>query len=187
MTLSDGILDPRVDTEAIVQQTNCIGTWGLGLAAGIATRFPYGCPYFARWQAARGKYARPTDRPWPGTIEARAPPGRQEGPIVINIHAHWAPGTGRRPCRIPPPPGFSDSRQDRLEWFATGLGGIAALQPPPASVAFPKYIGCGRGGGSWAHYGSLIEQWAHEHPDIEVKIVEWGNDPATRTPSQEQA
>ena len=177
VSLQDGILDAGVGTAAIVQQTNCIGTVGQGLAAGIANRYPYGCPYQGRGYMPNSKYARREDRPAPGTIEVRHPAGGQVGPTVINVHAQWAPGGNRRAPPVVPPAGTRDSSQDRIAWFAQGLRLIAALRPPPPSVAFPLGIGCCRAGGVWKRYDFMIRQWARENPDIKVKLIEWTGDP----------
>ena len=69
----------RVD--AIVQQSNCVGCDGRGLAAAIAEKLPYGDTYKDRrpMPPAR-KFAIPEDRAVPGSIAVRRGerPGRRE-------------------------------------------------------------------------------------------------------------
>ena len=74
-----GVLDPSIlsRVHAIVQQSNCVGCDGRGLAAAIAEKLPYGDTYKDRrpMPPAR-KFAIPEDRATPGTIAVR----RGDGP-----------------------------------------------------------------------------------------------------------
>eukprot|EP00664_Eupelagonemidae_sp_cell27_P006993 gene6993-3213_t len=77
----EGVLDAGLGFEAIVQQCNCIGCDCAGLAAGIAAKYPYGCPYAKRkGMKPENKFAVPFDRAAPGTIHVRRPPEGQDGP-----------------------------------------------------------------------------------------------------------
>jgi len=97
ITLPDGILDAKLleRVGAIVQQENCIGCDGRGLADAIAKKLPYGCSYKDRRRMPpANKFAVPDDRSTPGTIDVRMPPtalfGTNAGcPIVINLFAQW--------------------------------------------------------------------------------------------------
>ena len=78
LSLPGGVLDDAVlnRVAAIVQQNNCVGTDGKGLAAGVASKLPYGCPYASRRpMPPQNKFARLEDRAVPGTIEVRKAPG----------------------------------------------------------------------------------------------------------------
>ena len=83
-----GVLDPSVlaRVDAIVQQSNCVGCDGRGLAAAIAEKLPYGDTYKDRrpMPPAR-KFAIPEDRAVPGTIAVR----RGTGPVVVSLFAQF--------------------------------------------------------------------------------------------------
>ena len=42
----------------------------------------------------------------------------------------------------------------------------------PSSIAFPENIGCGRGGGDWETYRTMIERFARKNIHIRVAIVQ---------------
>lgn len=173
MVLAGGVLDDDLAVAAIVQQTNCIGTVGMGLAAGVAAKFPYGCPYAGRRLMPYGRFAVPEDRPLPGSIDVRPPHRLNAGPIVINMFAQWELGPALKYNRVPAPPGTTDSCQQREQWFSECIKAIDALGDLSPSIAFPHEIGCGLAGGRWAHYEDMIVRWAREHPGIEVTICWW--------------
>ena len=81
-----GVLDPTIlaRVDAIVQQSNCVGCDGRGLAAAIAEKLPYGDTYKDRrpMPPAR-KFAIPEDRATPGSIAVR----RGSGPAVVSLFA----------------------------------------------------------------------------------------------------
>ena len=83
-----GVLDPTIlaRVDAIVQQSNCVGCDGRGLAAAIAEKLPYGDTYKDRrpMPPAR-KFAIPEDRAVPGTIAVR----RGDGPAVVSLFAQF--------------------------------------------------------------------------------------------------
>ena len=83
-----GVLDPSIlsRVDAIVQQSNCVGCDGRGLAAAIAEKLPYGDTYKDRrpMPPAR-KFAIPEDRATPGTIAVR----RGNGPAVVSLFAQF--------------------------------------------------------------------------------------------------
>ena len=83
-----GVLDPTIlaRVDAIVQQSNCVGCDGRGLAAAIAEKLPYGDTYKDRrpMPPAR-KFAIPEDRATPGTIAVR----RGNGPAVVSLFAQF--------------------------------------------------------------------------------------------------
>ena len=83
-----GVLDPSIlsRVDAIVQQSNCVGCDGRGLAAAIAEKLPYGDTYKDRrpMPPAR-KFAIPEDRATPGSIAVR----RGSGPAVVSLFAQF--------------------------------------------------------------------------------------------------
>ena len=83
-----GVLDPSIlsRVDAIVQQSNCVGCDGRGLAAAIAEKLPYGDTYKDRrpMPPAR-RFAIPEDRAVPGSIAVR----RGNGPAVVSLFAQF--------------------------------------------------------------------------------------------------
>ena len=84
-----GVLDPSIlaRVDAIVQQSNCVGCDGRGLAAAIAEKLPYGDTYKDRrpMPPAR-KFAIPEDRAVPGSIAVRR---GNNGPAVVSLFAQF--------------------------------------------------------------------------------------------------
>lgn len=171
--MPDGVLDRSVHAAAIVQQLNCIGCDGRGLAAGVANTFPYGCSYKERTPEPGKRFAEAKDRAEPGTIDVRRPPSNGDGPIVINCFAQWELGAAGKYNRIQAPTGTSDTREQRERWFRSCLQRIGELRPLPSPIAFPREIGCGLAGGIWSHYEAMLQEFASAHPDCEVLIVRW--------------
>ena len=177
LALPDGVLDEGGVLSrfaAIAQQSNCVGCDGRGLADAIAKKLPYGCPYKDRRRMPpANKFAVADDRATPGTIDVRKPPpglfGSSRRPLVVCMFAQWEMGLPLKYNRVTPAP--HDSRQAREGWFARCLDAIAALRPPPESIAFPHQIGCGLAGGEWSRYEQMLLQFAEENPSIHVAIV----------------
>ena len=177
ITLPDGILDAKLleRVGAIVQQENCIGCDGRGLADAIAKKLPYGCSYKNRRRMPpANKFAVPDDRSTPGTIDVRKPPTALSGtnagcPIVINLFAQWGMGAPGKYNRVSPAPP-SDSARTREYWFRDCLHAIAQINPPLESIAFPYKIGCGLAGGNWVAYEAMIFEFAAMCPMTQVII-----------------
>jgi hypothetical protein len=175
LTLQGGIVDSNIrdHAEAIVQQLNCIGVNGRGLAKAVADKFPYGCSYAGRARSDKWGIAAPGSFAVPGSIDVRRPsrPGRQ--PLVVNFFSQWEMGAPLKynRAKAPGPPHVQDSAAQRESWFAQCLAQLSSLQPRPASVAFPYLIGCGLGGGSWASYRSMIAAFARDNPSISVLVI----------------
>jgi hypothetical protein len=178
LDLPGGVLDDAVldRVEAICQQNNCVGCDGRGLAEGVARKLPYGCPYSERRSMPpQHKFAVPDDRAVPGTIEVRAPQPAQRGrgrPLVIAMYAQFEMGGPNKYKRVQPMP-VDDGAATREQWFAMCLEAIGRLDPPPASLAFPREIGCGLAGGSWPRYLAMIEAFARTNPRIQVLVCRW--------------
>ena len=156
---------------------NCVGVDGRGLAAGVAAKLPYGCPYADRrpMPPAR-RFAVPEDRATPGTIEVRKAPaavlGAPSRPSVICLYAQFEMGGPDKYKRVTPMPP-SDGKAAREGWFRQCLAAIAQLSPPPSSVAFPHEIGCGLAGGDWPRYDAMLKAFADANPSMEVLVVRW--------------
>ena len=179
LSLPGGVLDDLVlgRVSAIAQQNNCVGVDGKGLAAGVAAKLPYGCPYASRRpMPPANRFAVPEDRATPGTIALRKAPAAVFGvasrPDVICIFGQWEMGGPDKYQRVTPRPA-SDGAAAREGWFREALTAIAHLSPRPASVAFPREIGCGLAGGNWTRYERMLEEFATAHPQIEVLVVRW--------------
>lgn len=173
VTMAGGVLDTALRVEAIVQQTNCVGTDCKGLASAVQERLRYGCPYLARKQD-RSRPGFAETPAVPGTIEARRPPRVQDGPVVINFNAQWEKGAPKPSPRVQLPSGRGpETAEMREAWFARCLDELSRLPAMPSSIAFPHLIGCGLARGSWARYESMIRAWARRHPTTRVLIVVW--------------
>ena len=148
-----GVLDPSIlsRVDAIVQQSNCVGCDGRGLAAAIAEKLPYGDTYKDRrpMPPAR-KFAIPEDRAVPGSIAVR----RGDGPAVVSLFAQFEMGPAMKYRRVRPEPAGGDTKVNRLRWFKEGLTKLAA--EGFRRVAFPHEIGCALAGGSWSEYEAAI-------------------------------
>jgi len=175
LTLQGGVVDRNIcdHAEAIVQQLNCIGVNGRGLAKAVADAFPYGCSYAARARSDRWGIAAPSSFAVPGSIDVRRPPRPGRQPTVINLFSQWEMGAPLKYNRVHTPgaPHVQDSAAQREAWFAQCLERLSGLDPRPASLAFPYLIGCGLGGGSWESYQGMIGAFARQHPTISVLIV----------------
>ena len=166
-----GVLDPTIlaRVDAIVQQSNCVGCDGRGLAAAIAEKLPYGDTYKDRrpMPPAR-KFAVPEDRATPGSIAVR----RGDGPAVVSLFAQFEMGPAMKYRRVRPEPAGGDTKVNGLRWFREGLEKLAA--EGFRRVAFPHEIGCALAGGSWSEYEAAIADYGAANPGVEILIVTWG-------------
>ena len=166
-----GVLDPTIlaRVDAIVQQSNCVGCDGRGLAAAIAEKLPYGDTYKDRrpMPPAR-KFAVPEDRATPGSIAVR----RGDGPAVVSLFAQFEMGPAMKYRRVRPEPAGGDTKANRLRWFKEGLAKLAA--EGFRRVAFPHEIGCALAGGTWSEYEAAIAAYGAANPEVEILIVTWG-------------
>ena len=166
-----GVLDPSIlsRVDAIVQQSNCVGCDGRGLAAAIAEKLPYGDTYKDRrpLPPAR-KFAIPEDRAVPGSIAVR----RGDGPAVVSLFAQFEMGPAMKYRLVRPEPAGGDTKVNRLRWFKEGLAKLAA--EGFRRVAFPHEIGCALAGGTWSEYEAAIAAYGAANPEVEILIVTWG-------------
>ena len=163
-----------------MQQTNCIGLRGVGLAAQITLVYPYGNPYSRRVpQRPRSTVCDAASRSLPGTIvvcharNSDKPKSEVQettielvevaagtGPVVINCMAQKNPGRPRS----------GDDRAMRLVWMQTCLQKVARI-PGLKSLGIPYYCGCGLAGGLWPDYYGLFTDFARANPRVAVTIV----------------
>ena len=166
-----GVLDPSIlaRVDAIVQQSNCVGCDGRGLAAAIAEKLPYGDTYKDRrpMPPAR-KFAIPEDRAVPGSITVR----RGDGPAVVSLFAQFEMGPAMKYRRVRPEPAGGDTKVNRLRWFKEGLAKLGG--EGFRRVAFPHEIGCALAGGTWSEYEAAIADYGAANPEVEILIVTWG-------------
>ena len=119
----------------IVHQGNCETTTAKGLARHLFQRFPKAAIVY-----------RPGNVRVPGTIQLID--------RIVTLFGQHRPG---RPSR-------TETAAQRETWFAEGLAALTVLVRPGESVAFPYQIGCGLGGGDWAHYAAMIDAFAAALP-----------------------
>lgn len=180
VVLPDGVVDARIGelAQAIVQQLNCIGVNGRGLAKAVATAFPYADAYATRQPSGTWGVAAAASFSRPGSIDVCRPAGRFAGPVVLNMYSQWEMGAPLKYNRVPAPGSLPDSLEQRERWFQECLDAVSRVDPLPTSIAFPMHIGCGLGGGRWQNYERMIHAFAANHPHVSVLIVKQGNAPS---------
>lgn len=175
--LPDGVVDASIGdvADAIVQQLNCIGVSGRGLAKAVATAFPYADSYAEREKSSKWGIAQAGSFARPGSIHVRRPHATgAAGPVVFNLFSQWEMGAPLKYNRVPTPDALRDSREQRELWFEECLDEVSRTSPLPKSIAFPVNIGCGLGGGRWENYERMIRAFAAKHPAVSVLIVKQG-------------
>jgi len=145
-----------------------------GIAKAIYGKYPDANPYTKR-------DSDPTKIDEPGTAFLHKP--------VLNLYAQFAPG---KPVSLDGVPGSkwekqfvtarekgllavaaADSTEERLKWFKQCLDTLPNELQGPASIAFPKGIGCGLAGGKWEDYLAAIEDFAAANPRFRIVIYEF--------------
>ena len=150
----------------LVQQSNCLTMYGKGLALALSKKFSYADLYGKRTSVGGKNLATKDTRGVPGTLEVlKDPTGK--GPQIACLLAQWAPGKGK--YRYPGP--YKDTKDDRLQWFSSGLLKLAEYMETEGlvEVAFPYKIGCGLAGGDWKLYEALLVRFA-EDTGFETKV-----------------
>jgi hypothetical protein len=147
----------KVNAYAVVQQTNARSTGAVVdcLAARMHREFPLSNTYYSKGHERYHKRI-------PGQLSThstcQSPGARIQ--VVVNIVGQDFPGG----------PSLSEPPARRLRWFRQGLRALAVNKSLP-SVAFPKGIGCGIGGGDWRRYREAIKEFATACPEVQVFIV----------------
>lgn len=148
----------EVSADCIVQQCNCVTLNAQGLAAGIASRYPY-ADLYARRSGKNASCATPATQDAPGTCILARPPPNVTGPVVACLMAQIAPGKPSSSARKYGVSPGTDNTKCRLQYFKSALNELAhACQAERWKlVAFPFRIGCGLAGGSWPDYLAMLE------------------------------
>lgn len=149
------IIDPTFIREYaidyIVHQCNCTTTYALGLARSIFDEFPEANTYINENTALR-----------------RVPGGIHIIGKIVNLYGQIRPGKPSVKCE-------NDSYLNRLEYFNRGLNALASvINGVDATIAVPKYIGCGLAGGDWNKYLARLEELEICHPNISIVICDRG-------------
>jgi hypothetical protein len=97
--------------------------------------------------------------------DPKGPHGQKAATTIVSIYGQRYGGK---------PGGERDSSAAREKYFKSGLGDIKRQVPDLKSIAFPKKIGCGIGGGDWRTYKTMIHEFARDMPGCTVYIVSLG-------------
>ena len=143
------------DCNYICHQVNCQGVMGSGVAKQIKERWP---EVYEAYQEKHARYKRVglNQNDMLGDMGVVYIPERDI--FVINMYTQRDYG-------------YDGKRYTSYDAFADVLSMLAALIPDGKTIAFPKNIGCGLGGGNWKVISALIEEILGE--DYEVYIYEY--------------
>ena len=145
-----GNLLDYANTHYLVHQCNCKTTNCLGLAKVIFTKYPDANTYINN------------STRYPGNIDIIKP--------IINLYGQIYPGKAKS--------SLNDSKQNRLEYFKTGLQNIYNQlnenKEVPINLAFPKNIGCGLAGGVWTDYQAILKEFEKNYENINILVVDFG-------------
>lgn len=160
--------------DIIVQQCNCITRQSLGLASEIAKQLGVN-PYSKRKGPSKNVADSGTSSQ-PGTIHIEK--AKEKDIFVASLFAQYAPGSCSKKYpiyeKILQEREIKETFTIRQNWFLQCLEKLAEETKLLGlkTIAFPYGIGCGLAGGSWPQYHSIIEEWANQHPEFDVKIVQ---------------
>ena len=163
--------------DVIVQQSNCLTTKPLGLAAYLA-EFLGVDPYKSRTSIGKTNLAIEEHRDTPGKIRVYHIPPKTGvfAKHMVCFFAQFTPGpAGKYYKNVLKESSIcnEETGETRREWFQMGLDKLGGLMETIGAntVAFPYGIGCGLAGGSWTHYLKMIQDWASANPQFKVLIV----------------
>ena len=173
----------------IVQINNCVSrkVHKYSLCWYISQEFPYGDPYIHRKSGPYPNLASIELRPALGSVKIVPPPKGSTGPVIACCFSQYRMGNTsssyylnckkvdedyrRKSCT-------EDSYQHRLHYFNNCLDILLHRLKHMSEIkiiAFPKFIGCGMGGGKWVDYKEIITQFCfslrHVRPDVSVHII----------------
>ncbi len=152
--INGNLLDFPNDINIIVHQANCQNTFGAGIAAQIKKRYPEAYNADTRFH---GEFQK-AKKSMLGHISVAELNPRA---FIINLYAQHL-GSGQK-------------RATNYEAFAQGLEELAnfASQYPALVepiIGFPKFIGCGLGGGSWRIIEAMLDDF-QKTIDYQVIII----------------
>jgi O-acetyl-ADP-ribose deacetylase (regulator of RNase III) len=146
--LKGDLLDCKCDY--ICHQVNCQGVMGSGIAKQIRERFP---EVFVSYASLCGRLK-------PEQLLGQIDIVNVDAPYnVINIFGQLDYG-------------YDGARRTSYIALRDALSRIKAVVPYGMTIGFPKFIGCGLGGGDWSKVYKIIEETLGEH--YEVYIYEYG-------------
>jgi ADP-ribose 1''-phosphate phosphatase len=151
----------------VVHATNCLATWGAGVAAELATIFPAACERYKEFcNAAK---ATPTARWPPRTLAGRClviPPQKADtdagAPSIYVVCLFTSYGFGRpnpstgKPGKDGPPKILAQTRE-ALGSFRQQLGEMAELESEERVVIYSPMFNSGAFGVAWERTEALIE------------------------------
>lgn len=150
--IKGNLLDSNCDY--ICHQVNCQGVMGSGVAKQIKERWPEVYEQYRREYERTIKYGS-TPESQLGAIDAVRI--RNSNQYVVNMYS-------QNSC------GYDGQRYTSYSAFANILENFKIYISKDKTIAFPKNIGCGLGGGNWKVISALIEEILGE--DYEVYIYE---------------
>lgn len=134
------------DATFICHQVNCMGVMGSGVAKQVREKWPHVykdyCDAF---------YRHSNEMELMGEITVTPINNAQ---FVVNMFSQYKYG-------------YDGQRYTNYEAFARCLERIHAVSNPGDTIAFPRLIGCDRGGANWAIIKTMIEEML---PDREIEI-----------------
>ncbi len=143
------LLESKADY--ICHQVNCMGVMGSGVAAQVK----------AKWPEVYNDYCKAFDygsnKDMLGYITVTPVSG---GHSVINMFSQYKYG-------------YDGQRYTNYEAFANCLEKILAVTKPGDTIAFPRLIGCDRGGANWTIIKCMIETILVDR-DIEIYCLHGG-------------
>jgi O-acetyl-ADP-ribose deacetylase (regulator of RNase III) len=139
----------EIKCDYLCQQTNCVGTYPGGLAKTIAEKLGVN-PYKLRTPSpGRRNFAITKDHNRMGDVTITKSPVKDVK--VVCMFAQYYPG------KIDPK---IESMAEREDAFEVCLRKMDREIPRNATIAFPKYIGCGIAGGIWENYLRKITKFS---------------------------
>lgn len=138
----------KSDCDYICHQVNCRGRMGSGIAKQIRDRFPE--VYESYMELCNDDTLLPEDLL--GSIDIVGTDSQYD---VISIFGQLNYG-------------YDGKRYTSYQAFRHALELIYEWDLPGSKIGFPKYIGCGLGGGDWSIVSALIEEILGDRYDVYI-------------------
>ena len=156
--IQGNLLDFPQNINVIVHQTNCHNAFGAGIALQIKNRYPEVYQVDTNHFRALSSL----NKSLLGTISAACVHEELER-YVVNLYGQDFPSAKKRATNY--------------EAFARGLEKLQEfIQSYPTTfnptIGFPKFIGCGLGGGSWNVIRAMLEDFSNRM-SYDVYVVEY--------------
>ena len=144
------------DCDYICHQVNCQGVMNSGVAKQIREKWP---EVYDAYLEKHNRYKRMslTEDDMLGDI----------GVVYIRERDSWAINMYSQ-CQY----GYDGKRYTSYDAFATCLNQLSAVVPEGKTIAFPKNIGCGLGGGNWKVISALIEEILGDEYEVYIYELE---------------